>query len=84
MGTDSPIAMKIPSPHKAWLVQSIAAMKKGISQGKTRRRKVATVRRMNISEAELKAATRQMGWKLAQVGDDYVFAPGNYSIRPIV
>ena len=59
-------------------------MEKGISAGKTRHREVATIKKLKISEAELKASTRDMGWKLAQVGDDYVFSPGDYSIRPIV
>ena len=68
----------------AWLTQAFASMEKGISAGKTRRREVATIKKLKISEAELKASTRDMGWKLAQVGDDYVFSPGDYSIRPIV
>ena len=67
----------------AWLTQQFAAMEKGISEGKTRRRKVATITKLKISEKELKAATLEMGWKLAQVGDDYLFTPGDYSIRPI-
>lgn len=71
---------KIPN---AWLDQAITAMEPGISAGKTRRRKVSTIKNLGISEKDLKKAAKDMGWKLAQMGDDYVFTPGNYSIRPI-
>jgi len=68
----------------AWLAQQIQRMKPGIRAGKTRRRKVDSVRDMGVTEAELKEAVRAQGWKVAQIGDDLVFAPGNYTIRPIV
>jgi len=66
-----------------WLVQQLNKMATGINAGKTRRRKVASVLKY-VAEAQMAQAVQQRGWKVAQIGDDYVFAPGNYNIRPIV
>lgn len=59
-------------------------MAPGIRAGKTRRRKVASVRKLGIPESDLADAVKIMGWRLAQIGDDYVVAPSEYTIRPIV
>jgi hypothetical protein len=67
----------------AWLTQQLNRMAVGIGNGKTRRRKVASVVAMGITEAQLRQAVTARGWRVAQIGDDYVFAPGNYTIRPI-
>jgi hypothetical protein len=67
----------------AWLEQSLNAMKPGIDAGKTRRRKVETVRKLGISEVELKSAAEKLDMKVAQVGDNYVFTPSSYTIRPL-
>ena len=67
----------------AWLQQTLSQMTPGIEAGKTRRRKVETISKMKLTENDLKEAATERGWSLAQVGDDYVFAPRNYSIRPI-
>lgn len=58
-------------------------MKPGIDAGKTRRRKVETVKKFGISEADLKSAAEKQDMKVAQVGDDYVFTPNSYTIRPL-
>jgi hypothetical protein len=68
----------------AWLTQQLAKMNRGIRAGKTRRRKVASVQAMGVTEAELSNAVSAKGWRVAQIGEDSVFAPGNYTIRPIV
>lgn len=67
----------------AWLDQAFNAMKPGIEAGKTRRRKVETVKKLGISEADLKSAAEKQDMKVAQVGDDYVFTPNSYTIRPL-
>ena len=72
----------MPSP--AWITQQLDKMAAGIKAGKTRRRKVASVQHMKIAEADLATAVKTRGWRLAQIGDDYVVAPGRYAIRPIV
>jgi hypothetical protein len=73
---------KKPQPA-AWLNQALTTMKPGISQGKTRRRKVETVQNLGISEGTLKSAAKKEGMKVAQVGNDYVFTPSDYTIRPL-
>lgn len=70
--------------QNAWLTQRLRKMTPGIQAGKTRRRKVQSVRNLSVTEAALKAEVTKKGWKLAHIGDDYVFAPSNYTIRPIV
>jgi hypothetical protein len=67
----------------AWLTQQLNKMASGIAAGKTRRRKVASVQAMGVTEALLKQEVQARGWKVAQIGNDYVFAPSNYTIRPI-
>ena len=67
----------------AWLEQSLDTMEPGIRDGKTRRRKVETLQKLGITEADLKAAVDRRKWKVAQVGADYVFSPENYIIRPL-
>lgn len=67
----------------AWLKQALTTMKPGISQGKTRRRKVETVQNFGISERTLKLAAKKEGMKVAQIGNDYVFTPIDYTIRPL-
>jgi hypothetical protein len=71
-------------PNPAWVTQQMNQMTTGINDGKTRKRNVASVAKQNTDEEELAKAARLRGWKMAQVGDDYVFAPGDYTIRPIV
>jgi len=73
----------MPTPN-AWLTQQLDKMTPGILAGKTRRRKVQSVRDLSVTEAELRRGVTGRGWRVAQIGDDYVFAPGNYTIRPIV
>ncbi|OHB70874.1 MAG: hypothetical protein A2V70_17760 [Planctomycetes bacterium RBG_13_63_9] len=73
----------MPTPN-AWLKQQLDRMQPGISLGKTRRRKVESTRTSNVNERTIKKEVRERGWKLAQIGLDYVFAPGDYTIRPIV
>jgi hypothetical protein len=68
----------------AWLDQQLDKMVTGISAGKTMRRKVQSVKKENVTEEMIADAVKARGWKVAQIGDDYVFAPGNYTIRPIV
>jgi hypothetical protein len=68
----------------AWLEQQLDRMNDGIVAGKTRRRKIESVLRMSVSERQLKAAVVLRGWRVAQIGLDYVFAPPGYTIRPIV
>jgi len=68
----------------AWLDQQLDKMERGIQEGKTRRRKVESVRGMNVDEGLLRSEVSARGWRLAQIGDDYVVAPGGYTIRPIV
>ena len=70
--------------NNLWLKQQLDRMTDGINDGKTRRRKAASVLNVGISEAELKRAVSGRGWRVAQIGDDYIFAPGAYTIRPIV
>lgn len=67
-----------------WMRQQIERMESGISAGKTRRRKADSFRELKVSEAEIKQAVEEKGWRVAQIGNDYVFAPRNYTIRPIV
>lgn len=75
--------MKVEPKPKAWLDQALNAMKPGVDSGKTRRRKVEAVKKRGISEVVLKMAAEERGMKVAQVGDDYVFTPSSYTIRPI-
>ncbi len=70
--------------NPAWVAQQMNRMANGILQGKTRKRNVASALQQGASENELAAAATARGWRMAQVGEDYVFAPGNYVIRPIV
>lgn len=77
------IEKKLSMAH-AWHDQQLDKMATGISAGKTRRRKVQSVKKENVTEKILADAVKAKGWKVAQIGDDYVFAPGNYTIRPIV
>lgn len=69
--------------NNAWLEQQLDRMEEGLANGKTRRRKMASVKAMGISEKALKAAAHQRGVRVAQIGDDYLFAPANYMIRPL-
>ena len=71
-------------PNPTWVNQQMNRMAAGINAGKTRKRNLASALRQNTDEQELAAATRLRGWRMAQVGDDFVFAPGGYTIRPIV
>lgn len=71
-------------PNPAWVAQQMDKMAAGIAAGKTRKRNVDSSLQQNTNEAELAAAARARGWRMAQVGEDFVFAPGNYMIRPIV
>jgi stage V sporulation protein SpoVS len=71
-------------PNPAWVNQQLDAMAAGINAGATRKRKVASVTAVGSNEAELQAAVAARGWRLAQVGNDYVVAPAGYVIRPIV
>lgn len=34
-------------------------------------------------EAEIAAAVKARGWRVAQIGEDYLVVPGHYVIRPI-
>ncbi len=70
--------------NPAWVTQQMDRMDAGIHAGKTRKRNVASAFRQNTDEQELSDAARTRGWRMAQVGDDFVFAPGDYVIRPIV
>jgi hypothetical protein len=70
--------------NPAWIAQQLDRMAGGINAGKTRKRNVASVNKVGSNEAELRAAVTARGWRLAQVGQDYVVAPHNYVIRPIV
>ena len=67
-----------------WLEQQLDRMTDGILDGKTRRRKAASVSNSGVTETELKRAVSRRGWRVAQIGDDYIFAPSGYTIRPIV
>jgi hypothetical protein len=67
-----------------WLTQQLDRMAQGIAEGKTRRRMIGSFRKLGITERELKSAVSARNWRVAQIGDDYVFAPGSYTIRPIV
>ena len=71
-------------PNPAWVTQQMNAMTAGIRDGKTRKRNVDSAMRQGTDEAELAAAARARGWRMAQVGEDFIFAPGNYMIRPII
>jgi hypothetical protein len=70
--------------NPGWIQQQLNRMAPGINAGKTRKRAVASVHSVGASETEFIDAVRNRGWRLAQVGDDYVVAPGNYVIRPLV
>ena len=74
----------MPEPERLWLTQQLQQMERGVSAGRTRRRKVQSCTGMNVTEVELKEAVEKRGWRLAQIGEDYVFAPGDYTIRPIL
>ncbi|MCZ8254688.1 MAG: hypothetical protein O9327_03250 [Polaromonas sp.] len=67
----------------AWLEQQLDKMQDGLANGKTRRRKVSSVKAMGISEKALKASAHARGVRVAQIGDDYLFAAANYTIRPL-
>ncbi len=67
----------------AWLIQQLKQMRAGISAGKTRRRKVASMQKFKVTEEEMKREATKRGWKVAQIGNDYVFAPSGYTIRPL-
>lgn len=69
--------------NPSWIAQQLKRMEQGIVSGKTRKRNIASVKGQGILEEELAAAVAARGWKLAQVGNDYIFAPGGYVIRPI-
>lgn len=71
-------------PNPTWVNQQMNRMAAGINAGKTRKRNVASVLRQNIDEQELAAAARVRGWRMAQVGDDFIFAPKGYTIWPII
>ena len=71
-------------PNPNWVAQQMNQMAVGIGAGKTRKRNVASSFRQNTNEVELAAAARARGWRMAQIGQDFVFAPGTYTIRPIV
>jgi hypothetical protein len=58
-------------------------MSAGIKRGKTRRRSVRSLRRMKVSDKQLRLAVKTRGWKVAEIGRDFLFAPGNYTIRPL-
>lgn len=75
--------MATKSKASAWLDQALGAMKPSIDAGKTRRRKVETVTKMGITETKLKSEAEKQGMKVAQVGDDYLFTPESYTIRPL-
>lgn len=70
--------------NPAWVAQQMQRMANGIVQGRTRKRNVDSALQQGTDEAEMAAAAAARGWRMAQVGQDYVFAPGNYVIRPIV
>jgi len=70
--------------NPTWVAQQIAQMAAGVTAGKTRKRNVQSVQNQNATESELAAAAQAHGWRMAQVGNDFVFAPGNYVIRPII
>lgn len=75
--------MATKTKSNAWLDQALTAMKPGIEAGKTRRRKVDTVTKQGITEKNLKTEASKQNMKVAQVGDDYVFTPESYTIRPL-
>ena len=68
----------------AWLTQQLDKMQRGITEGKTRRRKFTSTAKLNVTEEMISAEVKKRGWKVAQIGNDYVSAPGGYTIRPIV
>lgn len=70
--------------NPAWVAQQMDRMAPGINAGRTRKRNVGSALRQNTDEQELAKAARNRGWKMAQVGDDFIFTPGDYVIRPIV
>jgi hypothetical protein len=67
----------------AWLAQQLKRMTAGIERGKTRRRSVKSVRRMKVTDKQLRLAAKARGWKVAEIGRDFLFAPGDYTIRPL-
>lgn len=67
-----------------WVKQQLDKMDKGIKAGKTRKRNVESVKTQGVTEKDLADAVRARGWKLAEIGKDYVVAPGDYVIKPIV
>lgn len=69
--------------NPAWVAQQMNEMAPGIAAGKTRKRNVGSCLRQGTNERELAAAANARGWKMAQVGEDFIFAPGDYIIRPI-
>lgn len=69
--------------NPGWVAQQMNRMASGINSGKTRKRAVSSARSVGADEAELAAAAEARGWRMAQIGADYVFAPRNYVIRPI-
>lgn len=71
-------------PNPAWVKQQLDRMVPGIVAGKTRKRNRQSALLQNATEQEMAAAAHARGWRMAQIGNDYVFAPGNYVIRPIV
>ena len=66
-----------------WLEQQLDQMAAGIAEGKTRRRKTGSFARLGVKESEMKRAVLARGWRVAQIGEDYIFAPHGYTIRPI-
>ena len=71
-------------PNPAWVAQQLNKMAPGINAGKTRKRNRQSALLQNATEQEMATAAQVRGWRMAQIGNDYVFAPGNYVIRPIV
>jgi hypothetical protein len=69
---------------QAWLDAEVKEMRSGIQAGKTRRRNIASCNGQGVTEQMVEAAAKAQGWRVAQVGDDYIFAPKGYIIRPIV
>ena len=70
-------------PNPAWIKQQLDKMAPGIRAGKTRKRNVESVIRQKSNEDELSEAVAARGWKLAQIGNDFVVTPPDYIIRPI-
>jgi len=67
----------------AYLKQTLDKVEGGIRNGETRRRKIENFAKYGITEEDIVSAVKNRDMRVAQIGNNYVFAPATYTIRPL-